>query len=100
MRYLIVVHELAAEEIEDLRKYDQGRIVAAIEKQLRHEPGVASRRRKCLTALTPSFEHVSPVWELRIGEFRVFYDVDNVGKVVHVRAVRRKEPRQRTEDIV
>ena len=100
MRHRIVVHELAAEEIEDLRKYDQRRIVAAIEKQLRHEPGAVSRRRKCLAALTPSFEHVPPVWELRVGEFRVFYDVDNAVKVVHVRAVRRKESRQRTEDIV
>jgi mRNA-degrading endonuclease RelE of RelBE toxin-antitoxin system len=99
MPYEIVVHELAAEEVEGLRAYDQRRIVAEMEEQLSHQPAVVTRRRKCLAALTPSFEHVPPVWELRVGEFRVFYDVDNEALLVHVRAVRRKEPRQRTEDI-
>jgi mRNA-degrading endonuclease RelE of RelBE toxin-antitoxin system len=83
----IVVHELAAEEVESLRAYDQRRIVAEIEEQLRHQPTVATRRRKCLAALTASFEHVAPVWELRVGDFRVFYDVDADGLVVPVRVV-------------
>ena len=45
-------------------------------------------------------EHELPVWELRVGVFRVFYDVQDEQGRVHVRAVRRKEPRQKTEDIV
>jgi hypothetical protein len=57
------------------------------------------RRRKCLIGLTPSFEHELPVWELRAGAFRVFYDVVEEQRIVHVRAVRRKERRQQTEDI-
>ena len=67
---------------------------------LRDQPTVATRRRKCLMDLTPAFEHQLPIWELRVGVFRVFYDVEEDEQRVHVRAVRRKEPPQKTEDIV
>ena len=100
MRYEIVVHELAIEELESLRAFDQRRIVAEIREQLGDQPGVPTRRRKCLIDLTPSFEHELPVWELRVGAFRVFYDVAEEERQVHIRAVRRKEPRQQTEEIV
>lgn len=99
MTYEIFIHELAVDELEELRAYDQRTVVEAIEEQLTHEPTQVTRRRKCLAALSPSFEHVPPVWQLRVGEFRVFYDVDEVASMVHVRALRRKDPDQRTEDI-
>ena len=99
MRYEIVVHELALEELESLRAFDQRRILGDIREQLGDEPGVPTRRRKCLIDLTPAFEHELPVWQLRVGEFRVFYDVAEEEQRVNIRAVRRKEPRQRTEDI-
>jgi len=41
-----------------------------------------------------------PVWELRINEYRVFYDVDDAAKQVVVRAVRRKPPHKTTEEIL
>lgn len=99
MPYEILIHELAAVEVEQLRAYDQGRVLDGIEEQLSHQPTVPTRRRKCLVGLTPSFEHVLPVWELRIGAFRVFYDADEASKRVHVRAVRHKDAIQRTKDI-
>ncbi len=100
MRYEIVVHELAIDELESLRAYDQRRILAEIREQLGDQPGMPTQRRKCLIDLTPSFEHALPVWELRVGVFRVFYDVAEDSRQVHIRAIRRKEPRQQTEDIV
>lgn len=100
MPYDIVIHELAVEELEALRAFDQRRIVADIRGQLSDQPTKPTRRRKCLIDLTPSFEHELPVWELRIGVFRVFYDVALEDRRVHVRAIRRKEPSQKTEDIV
>ncbi|SRR5579883_1377963 len=100
MRYEIVVHELALEELESFRAFDQRRILAEIREQLADQPSVPTRRRKSLIDLTPSFEHELPVWELRVGAFRVFYDVAEEKRLVHVRSVRRKQPRQRTEDIV
>jgi mRNA-degrading endonuclease RelE of RelBE toxin-antitoxin system len=100
MAYEIVVHELAVAELESIRAFDQRRILADIREQLADQPSVPTRRRKCLIDLTPSFEHELPVWELRVGAFRVFYDVEEEEKRVHIRAVRAKQTKQRTEDIV
>ena len=50
--------------------------------------------------LTPPWEHVEPVWELRVGEFRVFYDVSEEESRVIVRAIRRKPPHKTTEEIL
>jgi len=100
MRYEIVVHELALGELYSLRSFDQRRGLAEIREQLSDQPTVPTRRRKCLIDLTPSFEHELPVWELRVGVFRGFYDVEEEKRRVHIRDVRRKQPRQRTEDIV
>jgi mRNA-degrading endonuclease RelE of RelBE toxin-antitoxin system len=100
MAYEIVVHELAVEELAAIRSFDQRRLITEIREQLTDHPGVPTRRRKCLVDLEPAFEHETPVWELRVGDFRVFYDVQDDERRVHVRAVRRKESSQRTEDIV
>lgn len=99
MAYEILVQELAVEELKELRAVDQRKIVDAVEEQLSHQPTTPTRRRKCLHGLAPSFEHVLPVWELRVGAYRVFYDVDAASQRVHVRAVRRKGPAQKTGDI-
>jgi mRNA-degrading endonuclease RelE of RelBE toxin-antitoxin system len=99
MRFNIIVHDPAADDIARRRVFDQRQIIAAIEEQLRHEPTRQTRRKKCLVGLTPRFVHVLPVWELRVGTYRVFYDVDEAAMAVHVRAVREKRPEQRTEDI-
>lgn len=99
MAYNILVHELAAEEMESLRTFDRRRVITEIREQLTEEPTVPTRRRKCLVNLSPAFEHELPVWELRVGDFRVFYDVNGDEQCVHIRAVRRKGSSQRTEDI-
>ena len=53
-----------------------------------------------LVALAPPWEHVEPVWELRLGEYHIFYDVDEEASVVIVRAVRHKPPHSTTEEIL
>lgn len=99
MRFEIVVHELAESELAELRTFDRRQLLDAMASQLAHEPTQATRNRKRLDRLTPSFEHVPPIWELRVGDFRVFYDVDETINIVNVRAVRRKWPHQTTEQI-
>jgi mRNA-degrading endonuclease RelE of RelBE toxin-antitoxin system len=71
-----------------------------MEVQLRDEPNVVTRRRKILDRVAPGFEHIPPLWELRVGEFRIFYDVDLSAGKVYVRAVRRKRVDQITEEII
>jgi mRNA-degrading endonuclease RelE of RelBE toxin-antitoxin system len=95
-----MMHELAIEELRSMRAFDQRRLMKEIREQLADQPDAPTRRRKCLVDLTPAFEHETPVWELRVGRFRVFYDVQDDERRVHVRAVRRKGPSQRTEEIV
>ena len=65
-----------------------------------YEPTRQTRNRKMLVALAPPWEHVEPVWELRLGEYRIFYDVDEEASVVIVRAVRHKPPHSTTEKIL
>ena len=48
MAYQIVVHELAIEELESIRAFDQRRILADIRELLADQPSVPTRRRKCL----------------------------------------------------
>lgn len=89
----------AADEIRQLKKYDQARILDAVDDHLAETPTISSGLRKELPGLAPNFEHVPPVRQLRVGDYRVFYDVDEGARVVTVRAVRLKG-NKRTEDIV
>jgi mRNA-degrading endonuclease RelE of RelBE toxin-antitoxin system len=99
MSYGIELENDSANELRALRVFERRRIVDEMSRNLRDEPTVRARNRKPLLGLIPSFFHVPPIWELRVGEFRVFYDVDEAEQVVRVRAVRRKTPEQPTEDV-
>jgi mRNA-degrading endonuclease RelE of RelBE toxin-antitoxin system len=92
--------EAVADDLANVARFARKRILDEIEKQLRHEPVRPTRNKKILVGLKPPWEHVEPVWELRIGEYRVFYDVDDLVKRVIVRAVRHKPPHQTTEEIL
>jgi mRNA-degrading endonuclease RelE of RelBE toxin-antitoxin system len=91
--------EVAVSEIAGLRAVERRRLLDAIDSQLTYEPAQTSRRKKMLSGLIPPWEQVRPVWQLRVGDLRVFYDVDESTRVVIVRAVRRKEIK-RTEEIL
>lgn len=59
-----------------------------------------TRNRKVLQGAEASFEFDPPLWELRVGDFRVFYDVDVPNRIVRIRAVRAKPPQVTLEDIL
>jgi mRNA-degrading endonuclease RelE of RelBE toxin-antitoxin system len=90
--------EMVAEQLSELRTFDRKRILDQIDSQLTHQPTGESRNRKKLVGLIPPWEHVEPIWELRVGDFRVFYDVDEEESRVVVRAIRRKLPHKTTEE--
>jgi mRNA-degrading endonuclease RelE of RelBE toxin-antitoxin system len=83
-----------------LRAYDRQGIVEAIEKQLREEPVRPTRNRKLLVNLIPPWTAELPVWELRVGDYRVFYDISQEDETVYVRAVRKKPPGKSTEEML
>ena len=89
-----------ADDLAQVRAHERRGLLDRIEEQLAHEPSRQTRNRKILIGLVPPWEHAEPVWELRIGEFRVFYDVEETEQVVVVRAIRRKRPHKTTEEIL
>ena len=97
------VTDYAAGVVEDLaglRAYDRKRILDRIEQELQHQPTRKTRNKKPIFGLQPPWDYEEPIWELRIGEFRVFYDVEDAQSLVTIRAIRRKPPHKTTEDIL
>lgn len=72
-------------DLDYFRKAEQAIIMRRIEASLVDQPSVETRQRKPLRPNDLS------VWELRVGDFRVFYDVDLQLGVVTIRAIGRKE---------
>ena len=88
------------EDLRNIRIYYRNQILDAIEEQLAREPETRTKNRKLLENLIPPWQTVAPIWELRVGDYRVFYDVSAAESVVYVRAVRRKPRGTKTEDIL
>ncbi len=89
-----------AGDLKRIRAYDRKRIVETIENQLLDEPDRPTRNRKLLVDLIPPWTEELAVWELRVGEYRIFYDVSEKDETVYVRAIRKKLPGETTEEIL
>ena len=88
-------------ELRELRLFDQKRIVDGILEQLSQQPDQETRNRKCLgDRLTANFDFVPPLWELRIGEYRVFYGIETPTRIVVIHAVRMKPPTKTTSEVL
>jgi mRNA-degrading endonuclease RelE of RelBE toxin-antitoxin system len=98
--YTIKYAEGVVDDLAVLRASERKRVLNGIEKQLTYEPTREARNRKILRGLIPPWQHVEPVWELRIAQYRVFYDVDAGRGEVAIRALRRKPSHKTTEDIL
>ncbi len=99
MPYTIDIRDVALDELQAIKPFHRRRIIDAIDSQLVHEPNVETKNRKLLTGFQPAFEHDEPVWELRVGQYRVYYGVSEESKTVVVRTVREKPPHVSTEQI-
>jgi mRNA-degrading endonuclease RelE of RelBE toxin-antitoxin system len=98
--YTIEYAEGVEDDLAGLRASERKQVLDSIDKQLMYEPTRETRNRKMLPGLIPPWEHVEPIWELRIGEYRVFYDVDEANGTVTIRAVRHKPSHKTTEEIL
>lgn len=88
--YAIEISRAALADLVTLRVYDRARILDVIKSELSRTPTVAAGHRKMLQDLRPEWEHVPPLWQVRVGDYRVFYDADEAGRVVYIRRVIRK----------
>ncbi len=75
----------AQEDLQWFRKYEQVLIREEIETYLTYQPHIRTRKRK---RLEPG--HLAD-WELRIGDIRVFYDVDLDASVVRIARIGYKD---------
>jgi len=87
MTFAIEFTQTAADHVRAFRKFEQQMVLDAVEEQLRHEPMTETRNKKRLGSNDLSN------WELRVGKFRVFYDVilENEQQAVKIKAVGYKE---------
>ncbi len=85
MAFAIKLSPHARVHIRQLRKRGQRIIVDAITLHLTHQPDLPTQNRKKLqdNPLAP--------WELRVGDYRVFYDVSPESGTVIIVAVGRKD---------
>ena len=83
--------ELTPEAVDDLRllrKFDQQKLLDAIQAQLQDQPAQETRNRKRLRP------NQLAEWELRVEDYRVFYDVDNANELVKIVAIGQKQGSQ------
>ena len=92
MTYEIEFSADSERQLAELSSRDRKTVLDSIETQLSHEPTTPTKHRKLLRP--------NPVaaWELRVGDFRVFYNVEQERILVIVVAVGRKEHNQLTID--
>jgi mRNA-degrading endonuclease RelE of RelBE toxin-antitoxin system len=82
--YELVWDPQAGEELRALSAFRRRIVLAAVERQLRHEPNVETSQRKPLCEPLQLLPAAS--WELRVGEFRVFYAIEE-GQTVTILAI-------------
>ena len=98
-KFAIGYRPAAKAEMDSLRAFDARKIEIAIDENLTYEPFGTTRNRKPLPEIRASFDYVPPLWELRVGEFRIFYDTGGQRGVVLIRAIRHKPSGKITKEI-
>jgi hypothetical protein len=99
-RFRIEFSRVSKLEFEALRVFDQRRVLDAMKGKLSIDPDVETRDKKCLGTEAANFPYVPPLWELKVGGIRVFYEVERDSAMVYVHAVRRKPPDKTTAEVL
>ena len=81
MRFDLKWTESALEDLSFFRKYEQTLILDQVDVQLSYDTATETRHRK------PLEPNELAEWEVRIGSYRVFYDVDTTEATVKIKAV-------------
>ncbi len=84
--YAVFLKGSAVADLDGLRKYDASRIADAIQDHLTHEPAKVSKSRiKRLRGIS------NPDYRLRVGDYRVFYNIVGDGQRVDVLRIIHKD---------
>jgi mRNA-degrading endonuclease RelE of RelBE toxin-antitoxin system len=79
--YAIEFTPEALQDLKSFRKFEQQKIISGIESQLKYEPIVETRNRFRMR------QNDVAEWELRIDKYRVFYNVENVIRIVSIEVI-------------
>ena len=82
--YNIEYTAVAVADLRYLKRHEQARVLDGIDAQLRYQPTVETRQRKRMRP------NDIAEWELRIGEFRVLYTVDEAETRVAIQRIGEK----------
>jgi mRNA-degrading endonuclease RelE of RelBE toxin-antitoxin system len=82
--YDIEYTQEALADLQWFRKHEQNIIVDGIDNNLVYEPTVETRNRKQMR------RNNYAEWELRVGDFRILYDVDTVVRIVEIQRIGEK----------
>ncbi len=75
----------AEADVEWFNAYARRIILDGVELHLRHQPTLGTRRIKALR------DNPIAGWELRLGDYRVLYDVDETSRIVMIHVVGEKQ---------
>lgn len=82
MKYRIEYSPDTKDHFRYLSKRQQVTVLGTVEKQLQYQHGVETKNRK------PMRPNPLAPWELRIGNLRVYYDIEDEPKhIVYIRAI-------------
>jgi len=82
--YEIVYTQSAILDLQWFSKNEQNQILDGIDKQLKYQPNQQTRNRK------PMHSNPYATWELRIGYFRILYNIDSEVYIVEIQKVGQK----------
>ena len=84
--YAIEYTREAAQDLKWFKKHEQAIIIDAINTQLHYEPTLETRNR------FPQRDGDSKIsdWELRVADFRVYYNVDEQVRIVRIERITEK----------
>ena len=94
MPFRIEFTELAESDLRELRAYERAIALDALRRGLREDANSVARNRKPLRSTIPGR---ASFWEYRVGDLRIFYDVD--AETVTVLGIRRKG-RKTTAEVI
>jgi mRNA-degrading endonuclease RelE of RelBE toxin-antitoxin system len=83
--FTVTLRAIAARELRNIRVFDRVRILDDIEKHLTVRPLAMEGAKKRLDLDDGDF-----VFQLRVGAYRIFYDVNEDSREVVIRHIRRK----------
>lgn len=83
--YTVEFTERAVKQLKQFAKSVRNVILDDVRAQLPHQPSIETKNRK------PLRENVLSDWELKVGKYRVFYDINEDERIVRIVAVGHKE---------